>query len=734
MLTEVGRQIFTLPICLRRPDNPGYPLSDEPVSTYFGELKTKCGNNSLSISTLSGIADFLAAAHETMVGSLEDIVVELGQENYTRAEVLGRWHQKMEGEGQRDFRVEFYKRVMESVQLHSSDDAKPGKSPKLDGATKEGTEKAIGLAPTYYERAKEAVENLMAFIKNLPSEPPSDDLPYDGLPQGPLCVTYFDEAHELGMCFWIMLRLLQNQDESVRMWYVFMGTKASVAYFAPRSQDMVSARLREEQLRLDPPYFALGFDQYASEHAKSLTPAKIGYFETMEHISQYGRPLWRAMLPKKGNELVNIAAFKLTAGDKGGFHPHDKRHVFAVLSQRLCLDLVIANREAVMLANRSVSHHMRLLTGLSVDNALYYTHSPSEPVLALGAALLLYDHPGQLPLALDTLSQDLCLAGLVEKGLMGELAARFLLLTARDYAAPFDAEGHRNLLKPVHLLDVLQILFGKDWCNDDDFKTAFSDAFVNFTHWGARDFSLPEPPPRNLLSNLWARGVIMQCCFNQTSIDFLCPVYFGSVDPGANFDCDQLSGFVIQVKNKKKGDTDTGAQRNLRPNGIIRDPEDPLPYLALLMELGTDSQYREAEFITYSLPKHSKSFQYGALKREHQSALDRLFTHRNQIPKGKKRNPEDNGQLKVLEVDVQDKELQKDLYNRYLISARGASPKTYDILRTAGIEQQFETFLGIVLPQELSHGDEVAQMWPLNHMEDHDSWITNYAENMSDEM
>jgi hypothetical protein len=88
------------------------------VSTYFGELKTKCGNNSLSISTLSGIAGFLAAAHEIMVESLEDIVVELGQENYTRAEVLGRWHQKMEGEGKRDFRVEFYKRVMERVQVN----------------------------------------------------------------------------------------------------------------------------------------------------------------------------------------------------------------------------------------------------------------------------------------------------------------------------------------------------------------------------------------------------------------------------------------------------------------------------------------------------------------------------------------------------------------------------------------------------------------------------------------
>ena len=99
-------------------------------------------------------------------------------------------------------------------------------------------------------------------------------------------------------------------------------------------------------------------------------------------------------------------------------------------------------------------------------------------------------------MALETLSKDLCLAGLIEKGLMGELAARFLLLAARDYAAPIDNEGHRNLLKPVPLLDVLQMLFGNnDWC-DQSFKTAFSDAFVNFTHWGITKDFLPKTPSR----------------------------------------------------------------------------------------------------------------------------------------------------------------------------------------------------------------------------------------------
>lgn len=48
-----------------------------------------------------------------------------------------------------------------------------------------------------------------------------------------LCVTYFDEADELGNLFWVMLRLLGVQGQSTSMWYVFMATKSSVSYFHP---------------------------------------------------------------------------------------------------------------------------------------------------------------------------------------------------------------------------------------------------------------------------------------------------------------------------------------------------------------------------------------------------------------------------------------------------------------------------------------------------------------------
>ena len=52
-----------------------------------------------------------------------------------------------------------------------------------------------------------------------------------------LCVTYFDEAHWMDSTLWVLLRVLQYQDRRLGMWYIFMGTKSSVTYYAPGPSD-----------------------------------------------------------------------------------------------------------------------------------------------------------------------------------------------------------------------------------------------------------------------------------------------------------------------------------------------------------------------------------------------------------------------------------------------------------------------------------------------------------------
>jgi hypothetical protein len=108
----------------------------------------------------------------------------------------------------------------------------------------------------------------------------------------------------------------------------------------------------------------------------------------------------------------------------------------------LCLDPVLSGTDAVMLADRSVAHHMRLLLAFSNNGALFYTHSPSEPMLALGASSLLYDTKKQLPDSLKTLSIDFCGSALPR-------SPRNPSTSLHNPGTPTTAHAHPSLIHPI---------------------------------------------------------------------------------------------------------------------------------------------------------------------------------------------------------------------------------------------------------------------------------------------
>jgi hypothetical protein len=142
--------------------------------------------------------------------------------------------------------------------------------------------------------AKEATENLVKFL--------SDVLPKR------ISVMYFDEAHELGLHFWIFRRLVQHQLSSMKMWYVFMGTKSSLSYYAPppskrqspaslactclTEEIVLSLKLKAELTRLLPPYIDLGFDQRAIAMRTEVVSVRMGEMQTIEFLCRYGRPMY----------------------------------------------------------------------------------------------------------------------------------------------------------------------------------------------------------------------------------------------------------------------------------------------------------------------------------------------------------------------------------------------------------------------------------------------------------
>jgi len=454
--------------------------------------------------------------------------------------------------------------------------------------------------------------------------------------------------------------------------------------------------------------------------------------------------------------LTELAGIKLT---KGEFDPENVDHVCAVLSQRICIDTVMVGSEALQLADRSVANHMRLLIGISHNQRTFQTLAPSEPMLALGAARLLYTEKTVLGKVLHTFSHKLCEAGLVDKGLLGELAARTLLTVARDLAAPQKSTSSgRDLREPIPLIGYLDKLFGNNtWCGThrNDFNKAFEDTYVNFSHWIVTKDLLPQEPsqcvyhfwwqyplayallPRQLLANLWARGAALQCYFQQESLNFLIVTYKGDITADTIFDIENLSAVVVQVKYKVNADTQAGHE--LRPIVIPRNIHQPLPYIALLMELGTKSNHHETKSqITVSASPLKDDVVFGSLWEERDSAVKNLNEYKaNKKAKAKtkmkmtiKGRAQDARQT-GLEEEVKDAQAKIDAVNRFSIFVRGASSKVYGVLDEADIVKEFAHLLNVTMPLPTTPQDTtMKQMHPLEHMDqtsDHTAWMFLYG-------
>jgi hypothetical protein len=229
---------------------------------------------------------------------------------------------------------------------------------------------------------------------------------------------------------------------------------------------------------------------------------------------------------------------------------------------------------------------------------------------------------------------------------------------------------------------------------------------------------------RQLLANLYARGAALQCCFNQESLDFLIPVYTGSIIEDAIFDPAALSAVVVQVKFKSAGDKQAG--NLLRPVGIPRDLSRPLPYLALLMELGNESTYRETgSKILTMIPSHEADKDFRTLVDHWFDAKKELETYRNEKKVGQKKGKKEIEK----EAKIEMARLAMDSYNRYAIFVRGTSSDTYGILKAVDIENEFATFLSVTLPSPPSQITAIQQMLPLERLgssSDHTPWMSTY--------
>ena len=227
---------------------------------------------------------------------------------------------------------------------------------------------------------------------------------------------------------------------------------------------------------------------------------------------------------------------------------------------------------------------------------------------------------------------------------------------------------------------------------------------------------------RQRLANLWARGAALQCCFTQEKIDFLLVVYHGSVEPGSIFDPSLHS--VVAGQAKYRGAGDKNAELAISPIGVVRNRDNPLPYLAILMELGAEASFKEnGKKIKCTASNPPADGEFGPLC----DALDKAA--RNLVTYQRGENI-DKDILKDLKKEVNNARLAVDSCNRYSISVRGASPNEYGILREAKIAKEFATLLSIVMPSRTTEHSTRKHMRPLESLlneSHHNDWMLRYG-------
>ncbi|EKM49205.1 uncharacterized protein PHACADRAFT_107241, partial [Phanerochaete carnosa HHB-10118-sp] len=389
-----------------------------------------------------------------------------------------------------------------------------------------------------------------------------------------LLMLSFDEAHRL-----TTMRGMQNETvysyfgelrralRTIRLYSiftVFASTTGEIFQFSPvRQEDDPSRRLQLGQLRTIPPFIHMGFDQFMKIATDGMEITELTGIDYAVHL---GRPLFATRYLAGNDEvkrgIVGFAAEKLLNGSwPADVKNLSKQQKFACLSARLPLNFTPMPTSLHSEEVEQVEKHLRILLRTHNDRAGIVTETPSEPILALGAQLVMRDPAFRPPLALFEQLDHLA----VHRGERGEAIAGLLLLMAMDKARalPTPAAGvvrvtdFLEALLPSTTRDVLPCQYGRSpaapppntlfssAADAINLRTTFAQSSMHFTHW--MSVKSQKVVSQWHLFACMARGAGIKCANSFPGVDFIIPFLLrgDTASPAA------ISAILIQVKLDK---------------------------------------------------------------------------------------------------------------------------------------------------------------------------------------
>ncbi|KAK2786813.1 hypothetical protein FQN53_006110 [Emmonsiellopsis sp. PD_33] len=388
----------------------------------------------------------------------------------------------------------------------------------------------------------------------------------------PRVVVVFDEAAtlleldgEFGLSpgLYVAVNRIISFLRSYPIWFFFLSTESKIQYLfpadvaEPSGNYAVDRSMRwssegEKLLRI-PPFLAFPIDIglrrrmqfFASRTEEMMKP--FSSFTEIGHMAMYGRPLWMAY-QKTSAELVEPLAMRKLVGGVGEYDSSNADHVFAALSFRLSLDVILQNPRAAALNRSAVDSYMRVVISMDPVSGAMDTITPSEPILAVAAMKHLCKDPNWKR-SVSTLCTELLEKGLVEKGTKGELFTRWILVLVTDAIRSKTLMSVPDIKINFTVHDFLRNMYSKEHHKlIDEIDPHVLRGKLNFSHFIPTEEALYLSVVPSLCRELLRRGAAMQLAPHQPTYDQLIPYYCGEDDEP--FDKSKCGVILVQDKNK----------------------------------------------------------------------------------------------------------------------------------------------------------------------------------------
>ena len=193
-----------------------------------------------------------------------------------------------------------------------------------------------------------------------------------------LLLFVFDEAANL----WIgtegknklpffALRRVLGLLKDLPIWSFLLSTQSPIGSFLPPRETDRSERMCVGRLSTLEPFLTLQLNMAAAQAVDSKVKfdealrKPMSQFATAEHMTMFGRSLWRAYLTIAPSAFRRFVLEKLIHNTT--YDCRDANHVFAALASRLCLDVCMDSAEAIALACEAVNSYLRVV--ISIDTS-----------------------------------------------------------------------------------------------------------------------------------------------------------------------------------------------------------------------------------------------------------------------------------------------------------------------------------------------------------------------------